>query len=166
MPRRRRSTVPRTVVQSFKKVINYAPASKTTAKQDYTFLFGVDSIAAGQTGPTDVNVPTGSVLKTVVIQASFINLAGAGAFQHVSIQHTRANQTSIAPNVIGGDPQRNQVHRQGLMTMGENQNVDRTYIFKIPAKFQRVREGDQWHFTCIANEVHSSCVQIIYKFYR
>ncbi len=79
--------MPRTVIQSFKKVINYAPAGRTaSAKLDFEMATGQDSVAAGQTGSTDVNVPTGSVITSIDIQYCISNLVGVSGFQHISIQ--------------------------------------------------------------------------------
>ena len=165
---RRRSTLPRArqVIQSYKKVINHAPASRTTGKQAFGISTGVDSVAAGQTSATDTQVPTGSVIKFIEIQFSVSNLVSVSMFQWIAIQQLRSGQSSIAPNVVGGDPQRNQVHFQKMIQVGKDQNSNMTIRFKVPKKFQRVREGDIWEFTTIADQVSSSAVQIIYKFYR
>lgn len=157
---------PRQVIQSYKKVITYAPASKTTAQQDYEISLGEDSVAAGQTAATDTGVPSGSVIKYFEIQACFVNLVSVAMFQNMSVQLTRSGQSPIDPRVVGGNPQRNQVHYQRIVGIGKDQNNNYVLRFKVPKKFQRVRDGDKWTFTCIADQVHTSNIQAIYKFYR
>ncbi len=164
---RRQSIRPRTIVQSFKKVINHAPASRAAATNiEFSIATGVDSTAAGQTGPTDVNVPTGSVIKYFEIQFPCTNLVAVSAFQYLSVQQLRSGQVSVNADVIGGSPQRNQVFFQKLYSIGKEQNSTMIIKFKVPKKFQRVREGDRWVFSTLNTVVHTSAVQIIYKFYR
>ncbi len=167
MPRHFKRSMPRSIVQSYKKVLNFAPASRTPATNIISsMVVGVDSIAAGQVGVTDANVPTGCVVKYIEIQWAMGNLSGGNNFFHVAIQHLHANQGVIAPNVVGGNPQRNQVFYQSMFQIGTDQNGSRTYRFKIPKKFQRVREGDSWAFVRQGNATYSDGVQVIYKFYR
>lgn len=165
--RRRRATAPRNVIQSFKKVLNQAPASHAAAAVVTTFLsVGTDSVAAGQTSAVDTQVPTGSVIKQIEIQHSAVNLVGIASFMHVSIQRTHAGQSPITPNAIGGSNQRNQVFFQKLYSLGQDQIHNATYKFKVPKKYQRVREGDNWQFTITCDTIWSDAVQVIYKFYR
>lgn len=170
MPYRRRRRAMRStgnVIQSFKKVLNYAPASRAAAvKLDAPLVIGVDSIAAGQTSATDADVPTGSVVKFIEIQYATTNLVAIASHMHISIQHLRSGQSTIVPNAIGGNPQRNQVHFQMLYSMGKEQNQNKVLRFKIPKKFQRVREGDQWMFTRIPDTIITDATQVVYKFYR
>lgn len=164
---RRRSRSPRTVVQSYKKVLNYAPASRlASTNQVYGLSTGVDSVAAGQTSAIDDNVPTGSIIKQIEIQYSTQNLVNVAAFLWISIQRIHSGQGQVNPQTVGGNPQRNQVHFQRLRSMGQNQNVDNTIIFKVPKKFQRVREGDAWQLVTQCSEVFTDACQVIYKFYR
>lgn len=166
--RRRRSRMPRPrqVIQSFKKVINQAPASVAAGSNVYQIAQGVDSVAAGQTSAVDVNVPTGSIIKNITIQFSLANLVSIATFAHVAIVHLRSGQSAPAANVVGGDPRRNQVHYQNLYSIGKDQNRDIKINFKIPAKFQRVREDDQWVFVITTNQITTQVSQYIYKFYR
>lgn len=156
-----------TVVQSFKKVINHAGASRAAATNIILACStGVDSVAAGQSGPTDVQVPTGSLIKYIEFQMSFYNGTNAAVFVHLTIQRIHEGQTPISPLLVGGDPQRNQVFHQDLFNIGQLQNVNRKYRFKVPKKYQRVREGDKWQLVYQGDVVHSSVGQFIYKFYR
>ncbi len=162
----RRRNGPRAVVQSYKKVINIAPASLTTARIEDVISNGKDSVAAGQTSPTDADVPTGALIKFIEIQFSQANLVAVAMFTNWSIMQLHSEQTAVGPNVVGGSARRNQVFRQGLYMLGQNQNNNRTIRFKVPPKFQRVREGDSWRFVHISDQVSSASTQIIYKFYR
>ncbi len=156
-----------TPIQSFKKVLNFAPTSRaanTTIVQ--VLVQGQDSVAAGQTGPTDPFVPTGSVIKFIEIQFAWTNLVSISHFMHMSIQHLRSGQAAVSPLLVGGNPQRNQVFWQMLRSAGKDQNANIVVRFKIPTAFSRVRDGDKWDFVFNANTVYSNATQIIYKFYR
>ncbi len=172
MPRYRRSrgrrmSMPRNVVQSFKKVIDHAPASRVKDVVLPFFLAnGVDANAGQQSSPTDTTVPTGSVIKGFSIDFPIVNLVNIAMFVWVSIQLVHNGQTEISPRVIGGSPQRNQVFFQKMFMVGQLQNMNFHKNFKIPERFQRMREGDSWKFAYISDQVHTSGGQIIYKFYR
>ncbi len=164
---RRRSTMPRTVVQSFKKVLHFAGASRSAAATiSFIASTGTDSVAAGQTGQTDAAVPTGSVIKYIEIDFAVSNLVLVLAVQNIAIQRIHSGQSVINPVTVGGNAQRNQVFLQGMFILGTEQNNNRKYRFKIPKKYQRVREGDSWVFTTNCDVVTGSACQIIYKFYR
>ncbi len=162
----RRSNGPRQVVQSFKKVINHAPASFTAGTNVYALTLGTDSTAAGQTGPTDTAVPTGAVIKYIEIQLALANLGTGAGFIHVAIEQLHDGQSIVAPNVVGGNPRRNQVFFQRLYNVGADQSFYATFKLKIPKKYQRVREGDNWQFVWINGATMSASLQAIYKFYR
>ncbi len=165
--RRSRTTAMRPVIQSFKKVLNYAPASRAAgAKLDFEMATGQDSVAAGQTGPTDVNVPTGSIIKSFTIQYSCQNLVNIASFLYISVQRALPSQTTLSPNVIGGSNQRNQVHLQMQKSVGQNQQVNFSITFKVPKKYQRVREGARWVFVTLPTQIQTDALQVIYKFYR
>ncbi len=164
--RSRRSSFPRAVIQSYKKVLNYAPTSQSTSLIPKALSVGTDSVAAGQTSVTDTAVPTGAIIKFFEIQYTAVNLAAAHCVINVAIQLVHSGQPTMDPTVVGGSPRRNQIHFQALIGMGLQQNSNHVYRFKIPKKYQRVREGDVWQFITKANAVHSDAAQIIYKFYR
>lgn len=148
-------------------MLNHAPQSIMTQKVDYPIAIGVDSVAAGQTGPTNADIPTGSSIRYIEIQFSWANLENNAAnFMFMSIQRTLSGQNTIAPNVVGGNAQRNQVHWQMQRSLGENQNGNIVIKFKVPKKYQRVRELSVWNFTVIATDNTVNAVQIIYKYYR
>ncbi len=165
--RRRRRMRMAPVIQSFKKVLNEAPASRVAGSSILSFVSqGVDSVAAGQTSVTDSNVPTGAVIKYFEIQWALGNVSGGNNFFHCAIELIHSGQTQVNPNTVGGNAQRNQVFFQSLFQLGNDQNGSRTYRFKVPKRFQRVREGDSWRFIRIGSAVYTDSTQIIYKFYR
>lgn len=147
--------------------MNDAPASRTAAtNQIFAVVTGVDNATVGQSTAVDSNVPTGAIVKYIEFQLAMQNLVNVAAFAHVTIQYKLANQNNVSPNVVGGNPQRNQVLHQDLFCIGQNQNVNRTYKFKIPKKFQRVREGMIWQLVWQGDQIHTAAAQAIYKFYR
>ncbi len=158
---------PRAVIQSFKKILNFAPSSHGAGtKVDAVLSLGTDSVAAGQTGATDAAVPTGSIITEFIIQFGVANLAAVSCFQHISVQRLDTTQVTIAPNVTGGSPQRNQVMFMGMRSIGEGQNMNWELRYKVPKKYQRVREGSFWVFTTLATVATTDSIQVIYKFYR
>ncbi len=161
----RRRSMPRPVINSFKMVVNTAPASVTASTQVNAISLGTDLVAKGQATATAVAVPTGSQIKFFEIQHALGNLATTAAFIHGSIQLLHDGQSLVGPDVVGGSKRRNQVMHQWLYQVGENQSNSRTTKFKVPAKFQRVREGDAWQYVWKNSQTVSSAVQIIYKIY-
>ncbi len=162
----RRSGI-RPVIQLFKKVLNIAPASRAGgATIVHPLSLGVDSVAAGQTGPTDTGVPTGSIIKYIEIHYMCTNLVAISHFQSVTIQRIHAGQSVIAPLAVGGDDQRNQVHHQIMFSVGKEQNSIHVFRFKVPGKFQRVRAGDSWQMVVSGSAAYADAVLVIYKFYR
>ncbi len=156
----------RPVIQSFKKVINYAGVSQAAGNRDLPITNGQDSVAAGQTSPTDTSVPTGSVVKFIEVQIALGQIVGGSVLVHYSMQLLHNGQTTVASNVVGGSPQRNQVFRQYSFSLGINQNFNRTIAFKIPSRFQRIREGDLWILQITTSNTLTQQFQMIYKFYR
>ncbi len=164
-PRRRRRSRPRAVIQSYKQLIQNAPASHAAATIDVnTMAIGVDSY----TGPTAANneVPTGAIIEKFDIQIAVQNLVNIASFVWVSIQHLRSGQAAINPRAAGGSPQRNQVHLMLHRCVGMNQNINFHIPFKVPRKYQRVREGDVWQVTVESQNIWTDSSQIIYKFLR
>ncbi len=161
---RRRSM---SVVQSFKKIINTAPASVAASTAvNFVASTGQDSVAAGQTSAVDTNVPTGSVIKFIEWQFSIQNLVNVAAYCWIILVRLDSGQTAPSPQTVGGSPVRNQVHRQLFFTVGQNQNVNRTIRFPVPAKYQRVKEASTWRLRVESDQVSSMGCQTIYKFLR
>lgn len=133
------------MMKTFKKVLNYGIASTTLIVADAAVV-GVDSTALGQTGPGDANVPTGSVIKAIRVQAGFGNQSTTVAMHvGVNMQYQLGGQATVLnPLAQGGSTQRNQVIKSWMFVLAplEHRNID--VLIKIPKKFQRVREGMQW----------------------
>ncbi len=168
MPRhfRRRTSMMRPVIRSYKKVLNIAPASRAAAATiSDPLVTGTDSISPGQTTVTDATVPTGAIVKFIEIHYCATNLVAISHFQSLTIQHLHSGQTGISPLVVGGNPIRNQVHLQMHWSIGQFQNSTRVIKFKIPKRFQRVREGDSWNLVRLGSAVYADSVLVIYKFY-
>ncbi len=156
----------RPVVRSYKKVLNFAPASTGAGIQtDFPLVTGVDGLSPGSTGVTDATVPTGSIVKYIEIQHCDSNITASAAFTHLCIQYLMSTQVALSPNGVGGNPQRNQVLYQKMYIMGQNQNSNHVMRFKIPKKYQRVREGQQWFLSTICSNSHVQGTQVIYKLY-
>ncbi len=155
------------VIQSYKKVINHAPAS-SAAGVDRIFAAtnGQDNVTVGQTSAIDFSVPTGAIVKYIEWQVGLINIVSNPAFAHVIIQLKHSGQANLSPDVIGGDPLRNNVYHQDCFSVGADQNTNRKYKFKVPKRVQRVREGDVWQVIVSVNQAYNSVCQVIYKFYR
>jgi len=165
--RRTGRSMPPNPIQSYKKVLNFAPTSRAAAATITQILVqGVDSTAAGQVSPTDPLCPSGAVVKFIEIQFSWTNLVAISHFLHMSIQHLRSGQAPVSPLLVGGSPQRNQVHWQMLRSAGKEQNNNIVIKFKIPLGMQRIRDGDKWDFVFNGDNVYSQATQVIYKFYR
>lgn len=81
---------------------------------------------------------------------------------HLSVQKIHTGQSTVAPNVVGGNPQRNQVFHQSLRVLGQLQNMNYSYTFKVPKKYQRIREGDAWAFVYQSSQIWTDAVQVIY----
>ncbi len=152
-------------MRTYKKVLNFGIAS-TSALVGSVVIKGVDSLALGQTGVADGDVPTGSKVSGVRVQAGFGNQSTTVAMHvGVNFQYVLGGQANfVDPLVQGGNNQRNQIIKSWMFVLApqEHKNID--VFIKIPKKFQRIREDTQWGL------VHSSAgvsrtyaVQCIYK---
>ncbi len=146
-------------------MLNFAPASHGAGvKVNFDLAEGVDSISPNQSGPTDDLVPTGSIIDYIEIQYGVVNLAAAACFIHTSIQSRLSGQgATIAPNVIGGDPQRNQVYHQEMRSIGQGQNATFVYKWNVPKHIQRIREGSNLTFVILGTAAITDSCQVIYK---
>ncbi len=154
------------IVNSYKKVLDFAPESISSGKKNYLIANGVDSVASGQTSVTDANVPTGSKIMSFTVIFGASQIVGGSVFMYTSFQRFVSGQGTIDPRTVGGDPQRNQVLHQDMYSIGINQNSNRVYHFKVPKGMQRIREGAGWYFTVNGTNTTTNAVQVIYKFYR
>ncbi len=161
----RRRTM-RPVIQSYKKVIFNVGASFSSGFQNEFIAKGEDSVAAGQTSVNDPDVPTGSIIKYFEIQFAAVNAVNTPIYLNCTIQYTLGGQTPIDPNTVGGHEQRNQVLHMDLFSVGQLQNSNHKFKFKVPKKFQRLREGMDWTLTWSNSGTINRSFQCIYKFYR
>lgn len=162
----RRRSSPRAIIKSYKKVIFLADAGFTAGFHNDFIASGIDAIAAGQTSATDINVPTGSIIKQFEVQFACSNIVSGNNYVNCSIQYALANQSHINPDVVGGNSQRNQVLHMDNFSVGADQNSTHKFKFKIPKKFQRLREGMVWSLVWSNNASLNRQTQIIYKFYQ
>ncbi len=154
------------VVQSYKKVLHFDELSFAPGFQQETILTGVDSIAAGQSTATDGQVPTGSIIKYIEVQFAVNNSVATPCYINCTMQYKQSGQTFIDPDLVGGNPQRNQVLHMDLFSVGQDQNSTHKFKTKVPKQFQRIREGTQWAMVWRNSSTVNREVQIIYKFYR
>ncbi len=162
---RRRSGL-RPVIKSYKKVINFASASFTAGFQTEVISTGVDSVAIGQTGPTDGNVPTGALVKYIEVQFAVSNVVLTPCFLTCTLQYTESGQSFIDPDTMGGSPQRNQCLHMDMFTVGEGQNSLHKFRFKVPKGMQRIREGRRWGLCWNTSATVNRKVLMIYKVYQ
>ncbi len=149
----------------YKRVLNYAAASHAAGtKINFVIAVGIDSISNNQSGPTDTNVPTGNIIDYVEIQYGAINLAAVACFVHTSMQVLLTGQTAtVAPNVVGGNPQRNQVFHQEMRSLGQGQNATFVYKWRVPKHIRRLKEGMTLAFTVLGTAATTDSCQIIYR---
>ncbi len=155
---------PRPFVKTFKKVINSGQVSVTSGLNTENLALGVDALAPGQTTVTDPNCPTGSRIRYMEIQFACVNLTAGAVMINASIQYTLSGQVGIDPNLAGGHQQRNQILYQIMYSAGPDQNANRVFRFKIPPKFQRLKEGMTWRLMWNNSGTVTRVVQTIYKF--
>lgn len=162
----RRRSGPRPMVQTFKKVLNFAEASFAAGQRQEVFVKGVDSLVVGQNSATDANVPTGCRVRFIEVQMPITNAVDQTAYINCSLQYFLGSQAAVDPDAVGGDDQRNQVLHQELFSVGFNQNSTHKFKLKIPPKFQRIREGMNWCIMWSNSNTVNRRLQVIYKFER
>ncbi len=160
---RRRST-PMPVRKTFKKILNFIPASFGAGFTNETLAFGKDNISPKQTTAIDPDIPTGSILRSFELQFAVANLVEVACFVNCSIQYKLAGQSFVNPDTLGGNNQRNQVLHQELFSVGARQNSTHKFKFKIPKKFQRMRENMEWAIVWSNTASVTRMHQTIYKF--
>ncbi len=114
----------------------------------------------------DAQIPTGSRVKFIEVQFTISNLAAIHCYINCSLQYTQSTQVTIDPQAVGGNTQRNQVLHQDLFVVGQNQNSTHKFKFKIPPKYQRIREGMNWILVWSTNQTVNRSIQVIYKVER
>ncbi len=160
----RRRSGPKPIITTFKKILKFAPASFGAGFNSQFICQGADNISPKQVNATDGAVPTGAILKYFEVQFCATNVVSTPCFVNCTIQYTLSGQAMIDPNVIGGHAQRNQCLHMDLFTIGANQNSTHKFKFKVPKKFQRMREDMDWALVWNNNVTVNNSTQIIYKF--
>ncbi len=92
------------------------------------------------------------------------NAVNQTAYINCLLQYNVAGQTVLDPDLVGGNPQRNQVMHQELFSVGFNQNSTHKFKLKIPKKYWRMREGMAWNLVWSNSNTVNRRLQIIYKF--
>lgn len=154
------------VVQSYKKILYIVNASFSAGFQNEEIALGVDSVAAGQTSATDVQCPTGCIIKYIEVQFAAHNIVAGPCYLNCTLQYRLQSQAGIDPRLMGGNAQRNQCLHMDNFSVGQHQNSTHKFKFKIPKKFQRLREGMKWTLVWSNTATVNREIQIIYKFYR
>ncbi len=154
------------VTRSYKKVLNFLESGYAAGFREHLLVSGVDNATSGQGSNVDAAVPTGCIVKFIEVQFSVTNVTASNLYVNTTFGYRLSGQVAIDPKAVGGNPQRNQILHQSQTGIGTNQNYTRTFKFKIPKKFQRLREGMKWDFTWANNESANVQIQVIYKFYQ
>ncbi len=149
--------------RTYKKVLHFVNASFSPGFTSERYVHGVDSVAIGQTSQIDPDVPTGAKVKYIEVQFAINNSVATPCYVNCTLQYTLAGQVTIDPNLVGGHAQRNQVLHMDLFTVGQDQNSTHKFRFKIPPKFQRMRESMGWWMVYRNSATINREVQVIYK---
>ncbi len=158
---------PRGSTRSVKYIVDIAGASEAAGFQAHTIALGTDNATLGQTGPTDVAVPTGSKIVLLDIRMPKVNLgAGTANFIHWALERTLAGQSLVNPSLMGGHSNRTSVLLSGVIGLGAGQNNSLHIRYKVPKKFQRVSEGLVWTIAFNNGLACSAIYQFMYKVFQ
>ncbi len=162
----RRKSIPRSTTRSSKYIVVVGPASEAAGLSAHTIMIGTDNATLGQTTVTDTAVPVGAKVSQIEIFMPKVNLgAGTANFTHWTIQRTLSGQSVINPITAGGSPLRKNIMLTGVIGMGEGQNNSTHIKFKIPAKMQRIGDGDIWNIVNNNLAAVSTVYYFIYKIF-
>ncbi len=162
----RRGNMPRNSTRSSKFIVDEASASETTGLQVFQMAIGEDNATLGQTSAVDTGVPTGSKITKLDIRCSYASLVNVATFIHWAIELRLSGQASLNPLAQGGNPLRTIVMLSGIRSVGQNQNQDIHIVYKIPPKFQRMKDGAQWQWTTNNSQITTAVKQVVYKVYQ
>ncbi len=141
----RRKSLPRSTVRSVKYQVFQAGASAGAGIEAVSICKGVDNATLGQSGVTDIDVPTGAKIAKFELFMPKVNLgAGTANFITWSIQRTNTGQAVVNPTTQGGNPLRSNVMLTGVLGLGAGQNNNLHVIYKIPPKYQRITDSQVW----------------------
>ncbi len=155
---------PRPIVHTYKKVLNFLAAGFAAGFRAENIVLGKDGQTLEQVSNTDPDVPTGAVLKFIEVHFCIANLTANAAFVTCSLQYKNAGQTFVDPTAVGGSNVRNQVMHLDLFSIGSGQNSTHKFKFKIPPRFQRIRETMDWSIVWQNTETVTRNMMVIYKF--
>ena len=156
--------MPRPVIHSRKHQKVVGPLTSVPGNVTNTILEGVDSLNPIRQEDECI---TGSTVKYLNVQTSFQNLTTTDAiFIVCSIQKIHNGQVCIDPYTTGGSPQRNQVFKTVSRCVAPLQNTNINMSFKIPKRFQRMRDGDKWCLTTNSNIATEELLWFITKVYE
>jgi len=158
---------PRGSTRSVKYVVDIAGASEGAGLIAHTMATGTDNTTLGQTGPTDVAIPTGSKIVLFDIRMPKVNLGAATAnFVAWSIQRTQQGQAIVNPILMGGNGLRKNVLLSGIMGLGAGQNNSTHIRYKVPKKFQRIGDNDVWSIVNDNGLAVSAQYQFMFKVFQ
>lgn len=152
-------------VHTFKKIIYHAEASVAAAtKNDFEIAKGVDDVNPKQATNIDTDVPTGSTITDIYVWLTQTNLVSVANTSAVTMQMVQAGQAgTVNPFSMGGNSQRNQIYKTKFHMLGKDQNVNTAWHFKVPRKYQRMREGQIWRLTTNCTQIRTEACMAIYK---
>jgi len=155
---------PRGSTRSVKYIVEVAGASESAGLTAHTICTGTDNATLGQTGVTDVAVPTGSKIVLFDIRMPKVNLGAATAnFIHWSLQITKSGQSVVNPIGQSGNPLRTNVMLSGVLGLGAGQNNSLHIRYKVPKRFQRIKDGDVWNIVNNNGLAVSAIYEFVYK---
>ncbi len=161
---RRRNGPPRGMNRSAKYIIVSGPASAAAGTEAVTMVNAQDNATLGQTSVTDAGVPVGAKITSFEIFMPKVNLGAATAnFITWSIQRLLTGQAVVNPITASGAPLRKNIMLTGVVGLGAGQNNSLHIKFRVPPKFQRMGDGDQWVIVNNNDLAVSVTYYIIYK---
>lgn len=162
---RRRSSrrTVRPVIQSVKRQIVVGPITQVPGNIQYTLTKGTDLLSV----PVEqAEVPTGAIVKYIEVQVSQQHVGTTDtAFTVLSVQLVHSGQVAIDPYTTGGNEQRNQVMHTIVRCVSPLQNSNVMIKFKIPKRYQRIRNGDRWIMTVNNNIALEHLHFVFFKYY-
>ncbi len=153
----------RAIIQSVKKQIVIGPQSALAGNTSFLLVKGQDQLSV----PVEQDeAPTGAMVKYIECQISQQNLDQANAtFTVVSMQKVHTGQVAIDPYTTGGNEQRNQVFHTIVRCVAPVQNSNIMVKFKVPKRYWRMRNGDEWRLTINNNLPVEQLIFVFYKYY-
>jgi len=125
---------------------------QTTLARNQHIIDIVEGVEVGTQRVTNVQVPVGARITSIVCNLSWIMPTGSGTgnIDFYVMQRRSGQNIGDIPTAdwsdIGNSNVRNQIFHSdmGLIGTEDAGAFRRAFRLKIPKKFQRVREGDKW----------------------